>query len=117
MTIWYTDPDPRFQPAMRQILTISKSNPVIIQTTIDHDYESDIIVRILVPDSFGMSQINDKIGKISVLSDDTFSMDIDTTNYDSFLAPIEPPYNYSTALVIPIGNITSKTNLGLRNVS
>lgn len=117
MAAWYVDPSPRFQPATQVIIATSNSNPVIIQTSIDHDFESDIIVRIYVPDNYGMWQINKKQGKITVLSSDTFSMAFDTTSYDSFLVPTTPPYYNFTAMVIPIGNVTSRTDLALRNVS
>lgn len=117
MPEWYANPDPRFQPAMRLITGITKANPVVITTSFDHDYTDGLVVRIYVPDHYGMPQINGHTGIISVLSSDTFSMNLDTTNYDSFSAPTAPPYYRFTALVVPIANELGVYNVAVRNVS
>ncbi len=89
---------PIFQPAMRQIASITRSNPVVITTTFDHNYFTGDIVRINIPSnagitlnplaSFGMPQINKMYAPITVLSNTTFSMPIDSTLYDPFAEPV-----------------------------
>lgn len=117
MMAWVANPDPRYQPAMRLIDSISKSNPAIVTTNIDHDYVTGQIMRLNIPDDYGMRQINGFAGPITVLTADTFSMDIDTTTYDSFLAPTPPPYNRILATVVPVGNELGVYNVAVRNVS
>ena len=117
MPEWYANPDPRFQPAMRIVTGITNADPVVVTTNPDHDYVDGIIVRLYVPNNYGMRQINNYVGPITVLSANTFSMDLNTTEYDSFLVPASPPYYRFTALVVPIGNLLDVYNVGVRNVS
>jgi len=117
MPVWYANPDPRYQPAMRLISSITKANPCVVETSFDHDYVTGLIVRLYVPKNFGMFQIDKQVGEITVLSPTTFSININSTHYDSFLAPASPPYYHKTATVIPVGNIQSNDNLAVRNVT
>lgn len=88
---------PNFQPAMRQIASITNANPVVITTTFDHNYFTGDIVRIVIPAyaavpgnrtaSFGMPEINQKYAAITVLSNTTFSMPIDSTLFEAFSVP------------------------------
>ena len=117
MPIWYANPTPTFQPAMRLIDDITKAKEAVVTTSFDHDYQTGMIVRIYVPRNYGMFQIDDKYGPITVLTDDTFSIEIDTTAYDSFLAPSVPPYYHKTSLCIPIGNVNNSYNLAVENVT
>jgi hypothetical protein len=73
-------------------------------------------MRIYVPEYFGMYQINHQYADITVLTSDTFSIDIDTTSYDSFSAPVDPQYRDRTALCVPIGNV-NETSIPVRNVT
>ncbi len=114
---WVANPDPRFQPAMRLISGITKANSVVVTTSIDHDYVTGLILRLNVPANYGMRQIDGFVGPITVLSSDTFSMELDTTTYDSFLAPTTPPYNRFLANVVPVGNELGVYNVAVRNVS
>jgi hypothetical protein len=117
MPEWYANPDPRYQPAMRIITDITRGPTTTITTSPDHDYVTGLIVRLYVPRNYGMIQINNFVGIITVLSSDSFSMVLDTTTYDSFLAPASPPYYRETALVVPVGNVDDVYNVAVRNVS
>jgi hypothetical protein len=79
---------PIFQRAMRVISTITNENPAIVLTTTNHQYITGMIVRLNIPKGFGMQQANQKQGEIIVLSDTTFSIDIDTSLMDPFLSLI-----------------------------
>ena len=52
-------PDPAYQPAMRNILSITQSNPCLVTTTFDginpgnHLYITGVILRLYIPDGFG----------------------------------------------------------------
>lgn len=117
MPIWYANPDPRYEPAMRLVTDITKAEEAVITTSFDHDYQSGLIIRLYVPVNYGMFQANHKKGEITVLTSDTFSIKIDTREFDTFTAPASPPYYNKTALCIPIGNILNEKNLAVRNVS
>ena len=117
MPVWYANPDPRYQPAMRLVTDITRAVITVITTSFDHDYETGLIVRLYVPRNYGMTQINHHVGAITVLTGDTFSMDLNTSAYDAFIIPSNPPYYRETALVVPVGNVLDVYNVAVRNVS
>ena len=117
MPEWYANPDPRYQPAMRLISSITQANPVVIETSFAHDYVTGLIIRINVPAYYGMRQIDKHVGKITVLSPTTFSMDLDTSKYDPFAVPASPPYYNQTATCVPVGNVLNVYDVAVRNVS
>lgn len=103
--------DPPFQRAIRLISSITNSRPATIVTTIDHNYETGDIVRIRVPQWFGMRQIDKLYGPITVTGSDSFTIDIDTSQFDTFSVPAPIPFYVNEyASVIPIGEIAA--NLG-----
>lgn len=114
--VFYANPSPIFQPAMRLIENITNALNAVITTTFDHDYITGAIVRIYVPKGFGMLQINKMKGTITVLSPTTFSIDIDTTLFDIFVAsfPLDPFYP-QVPLVVPVGEINSTLSSSVVN--
>src|ERR1700734_1201635 len=80
---------PIYQPAMRIIAAISNSNPVGITTTFNHQYVSGLIVRIDIPAALGMQQLNQMFGPITVTGNTTFTLPIDSTNFDLFVLPTQ----------------------------
>lgn len=112
----YSSPFPIYQPAMRVISAISKSNPVVITTTINHQYITGLIVRIDIPTGLGMQQLNQMTGPIMVINNTTFSMPIDTTNFDTFVPHSAFPPGYQDAQVVPIGEINSILYGATKNV-
>lgn len=100
--------NPTYQPAMRIITAITNANPAVVTTSFAHNYNSNLIVRIDIPLGFGMQQINQQVGTITVTGTTTFTINIDTTKYDAFSTPSVFPYNDQLAQVVPIGE-TSDT--------
>jgi hypothetical protein len=102
---------------MRIIISITNAFPAVVTTSIDgvnpanHNYINGLIIRIDVPVGFGMQQINQQFGPITVLTPTTFSIPIDTTLYDVFAVPASGPMyfpiNYQAAQSVPIGELTS----------
>ena len=78
---------PIFQPAMRIIETITNTNPAFVATTFDHDYLTGEIIRLIVPEGYGMTQANQLFGTIEVTGPNNFLIDIDTTQFDEFVIP------------------------------
>ena len=118
MSTCYANEDPQFRPAMRIISAVTKTNPASVTTTFDHDYISGTIVRFYIPLAVGMMQLHEKKGVITVTGTDTFTVDIDTTNFDTFAIPGAPGAHDNTcALVIPIGEESDQITAAVRDVT
>lgn len=82
---YYANPDPVFQPSMRIVQAITTANPASVTTTFDHDYITGTVVRLDIPAGFGMKQMNQKTGAITVTGLTTFNIDIDSTLFEALL--------------------------------
>ena len=116
---------PTFQPALRVITAVTNSFPVTVTTLLMHQYQTGLIVRLIIPTGFGMVQANQLEGDITVLNDTQFTMNIDTTNFDPFTIPslvqINGYYfvsggNVGPATVVPVGEINSLLTESTQNV-
>lgn len=120
-TGWQVQAVPALQPASRFIIAITNANPVVITTSNDgevaaaHLYRDGMRVKLNIPHQFGMTEINGRYGVVTVLSDNTFSLPIDSTRMSAFsvpanaLGPVGPPSSRlpQFAQSIPIGEITT----------
>lgn len=96
-------PNSIFQPAMRLISSITNANPAVVTTTFAHQYKTGTIIRLDIPPADGMQQANQLFAPITILSPTTFSIEIDTTNFDVFAIPAAPsPLTFVCALSVPI---------------
>lgn len=102
-------PFPTFQPALRLIAAITNSFPVQVTTTFNHQYKTGTIVRLDIPPADGMEQANQFLGEIIVTGPTTFTMNLDTTNFDPFIAA-------GSAQVIPVGEVSSMLSAATQNV-
>lgn len=109
--------NPIFKPAVRDISAISNAFPLQVTTTFAHSYLTGLIVRLLIPVNFGMVILNQVEGPIIVTGDTTFTMNIDSTNFDAFVIPAdEPGANFTPAQVVPIGEVASQLTQSFVNV-
>jgi hypothetical protein len=113
MPTFYANPDPLFFPAMRLISAITQAAQASVTTTFDHDYLTGLIVRLDVPQEYGMQEVNQKVGTIVVTSSTTFTIDIDTRTFQAFSIPGSPT---QAAQVVPIGEDNSTVYLATRNL-
>jgi hypothetical protein len=96
--------NPTFMPAVRDIVAITNAFPLQVTTSFAHSYLSGLIVRIKIPQYFGMEILNDVQGSILVTGSTTFTMNIDSTNFDPFVVPSPQPGSiYTPAQVVPVG--------------
>lgn len=95
--------NPIYKPAVRDITAITNAFPLQVTTSFAHSYLTGLIVRLRIPQGFGMTELNDVQGLITVNSTTTFTMDIDSTNLDTFVIPPNNPPYYTPAQVTPIG--------------
>jgi len=80
--------NPVFGPSISIIASITNANPALVTTSANHNYISGNIVRMDIPLGFGMQQINQQAGEITVRGNTTFTISIDTTHYDVFAYPM-----------------------------
>ena len=118
--------NPIFQPAMRIVSAITNANPVAITTTFAHNYSTGLIVRVVIPNGYGMvppllpgQTVTTRFfeGPITVTSATTFTMPIDTTALNAFAVPApNPGHFYTDTQVIPVGEVNSTLYLATVNV-
>lgn len=102
---------------MRVITAITNSNPATVTTSVNHFYTDGSIVRLVIPQICGMPQANNLTGVTTSTGAQTFTIDIDTTNFDPFSIPIAPsPHDNICALVIPIGEANDTLAAATQNV-
>jgi hypothetical protein len=105
----YANPFPAFQPAMRVVVSISNSNPALITTSFAHQYINGTIVRFDIPLTNGMQQIVNTTYPILVTGSTTFTVPVDSTNFDTFI-------NTNCAMVVPVGELNSQLTAATVNV-
>ncbi len=120
---YYAVQFPSFQRAMRNILSITQAENALVTTTFDgvnpgnHQYSTGLIVRLYVPNGFGMVQANELSSPITVINDTQFTMPIDTTNFDAFVVPAFQPGAFGTpAQVVPVGEVNDILTEATQNV-
>jgi len=114
MAIFSVPSSPNIVPATKLIIAITQDNPALVTTSdayptsVDpnHYYSTGMKVRLRIPRDFGMYQADKLIGTITVVSDDTFTIDIDTSGFDPFSIPTTLRRNF--AQVFPAGEIATK---------
>ena len=109
-------PYPVFQHAMRIISSITNAENALVTTTFNHQYVTGMIVRLNIPQGYGMLEVNQKQGTITVISDTTFTIDIDTTYFNQFTTPSTFPDNSQYPQVVPVGEINQILIAATRNV-
>jgi hypothetical protein len=99
---------------MRIVTAISQSNPAVVTTSFAHQYTSGLIVRLDIPLENGMQQISGVPSPyvtypITVTSATTFTVPVDSTNFQAFVNNVCTP-------VVPVGEINSQITNATRNV-
>ena len=95
-----------WSPISRIITDITQDNPGVVTTSQPHGYITGQYIRIdLLPKPwlFGMTQVNNLVYLITVLSPTTFAINTDTTNFDTFIPLTIPQAPQS----IPVGEVAA----------
>lgn len=106
---------PVFKPAMRIVTNITNAFPAEVTTSFAHGYLDGLIVRLIVPNGYGMEEVNQLSGAILVTGLTTFTIDIDTTQFNPYVTP-SAPYNEQLSQSVPFGEINSTLLSAYRNV-
>lgn len=116
---WTFPSNPNFPwlPQANIITSITNANPAVVTTMTSNGYQSGYNVRIVLPFpytlSFGMYQINDLVGTITVLSPTSFSIDIDTTGFSTFVVGT----SLQNAQTIPVSQYVNRDLLDFTQVN
>jgi hypothetical protein len=123
MANWYAVAFPTYQPAMRNILSITNAFPALITTTYDginpgnHNYETGLIVRLYIPKGWGMPIGRRDVYNITVTSPTQFTVNLDTTLLEPFVIPAYNPGHYGTPpVVVPVGEDNDTLYQATQNV-
>ena len=120
---YFAIPFPTFQRAMRNVLSITQAEQALITTTFDginpgeHQYATGLIVRLVVPEGFGMVKANELSAPITVINSTQFTMPVNTTYFDPFVIPTYQPGFFGTpAQVVPVGELSDLLTMATQNV-
>lgn len=98
-----------FSPSRVAISAITQALPCVVTTSSDHNLRTGQIVRMHVPKDYGMLPLNQNLYSVTVLSNDTFSLqtsqippakDVDSRVFPAFTIPSNPRF---TAEVLSVG--------------
>lgn len=92
-----------FVPNRQTVTNITNANPGVVTTSQPNGYHDGLFVRFFYPVMFGMTQIAGFIYQIKVLSPTTFSIDVDTSNFDAFAIKSSS----QTVQVIPVAEVAA----------
>jgi len=88
-----------FIPKRTYIASIASSgNKTIVTTTEENGYSEGLYVRILYPQSYGMTSLINKDFLIHLIDSTSFSIDADTSKDDPFSIPVDEK---QSAQVVP----------------
>jgi hypothetical protein len=85
----------------KAILTISNSYPMVVTTIQDHHYTAGMRVRFNIPSMFGMVQLNGVESQVISITNNTLTVNVDTSNFTPFAYPVTLPEAYTPPVVIP----------------
>ncbi len=79
------------------ILSITNSNPCVITTENIHRYPSGVNIRFQIPNGFGMIELNALQAQVISVTDNTLTINLDTSNFSLFSYPSPLPSAYTPA--------------------
>lgn len=86
---------------VQTILSITQANPMIVTTVNDHGYVAGMMVRFLIPTAFGMVQLNDLDAQVIAVTNNSLTVNLDSTSFTPFAYPSPLPSAYTNPSVIP----------------
>lgn len=108
-------------PSALTITAITQTSPMVVTTAIGNStteantYIVGMAVRLFVPITYGMFQANNKVGTITNVNGNQFTLNLDSSQFDAFVAPsgikTEQP-----ATISPAGSRNYQYNNGSRDV-
>jgi hypothetical protein len=100
-----------YVPEARLVQGITNAYPGVVTTTEPHGYLDGLLIRLVMPGNFGINVLNDEIFTITILNSTTFSLNVDTSNLDSFTSLLSK----QAAQVIPVGEVAETLKMAVKN--
>jgi hypothetical protein len=101
-----------YQPRVYNISAIANGTTTLVTTTINHDYVVGQEVRFVISQLYGERQLNQQTGLvISVPAANQVIVNIDSTNYDAFVANLNS--RSTQPQIVAVGDVNS----GVTNTS
>lgn len=101
--------DPIYYPRRRFIGNITAAANAVVSCTADHGLTVGQKVRIVVPDAYGMIQMNNLLATVkAVPAANQLTLDIDSSAFTAFKFPLPIDVPFSPALVVPVGMDTAQ---------
>ena len=98
-----------FYPSNRYIANITQAASAVVTTLVDHGYAIGDIVRMNVPSTCGMTQMDGLLGTITAVSTSTFTVNIDSTTFTAFNFPLPAAVPFTPAEVVCVGGVAAQT--------
>lgn len=99
--------DPRYYPVNRYITSISQAASAVIVLSVTHGFTVGQQVRIIVPDLYGMIEMDNRLVTITAINTTTNSItvDVDSTAFTAFAFPTsaQAALGVNFAQVVPVG--------------
>jgi hypothetical protein len=91
-------------PGTLLITNITTTNPMVVTFTnsVENTYVVGQVVFLTVPSSYKMFQANGRTGQITAINGNQFTLDIDATQFDTFVVPAT--YQPQPASLSPAGS-------------
>lgn len=83
------------------IQSVTNANPLVLTTVSDHGYRAGLMVTFLVPPMFGMSQINSQVAQVLSVTNNTLTINLNSTDFTPFAYPSPLPGAYTNPSVVP----------------
>jgi len=85
----------------QEIASITQAYPAVLTTVVDHGYQAGINVTFQISPQFGMTQLNGLNIQVLSVTNNSLSINIDTSNFTPFAYPSPLPNAYTLPSVIP----------------
>lgn len=86
---------------VKTISSVTQAYPAVLTTSSNHGYPIGVMVTFLIPNNFGMVQLNGRNVQVIDATANTLTLNIDTRAFTPFAAPSPLPNAYTNPSVIP----------------
>ena len=83
------------------IASVTQANPCVVTTTTDHNYVVGMNVIFMIPTMFKMTELNQILAQVMLLTNNTVTLNFDSTNFTPFAYPSPLPSAYTPPSIIP----------------
>lgn len=101
--------NPIFYPRNRYIINITNAASAVVTMSVTHGLTIGQEVRFVVPDIWGMSEMDGLQGTVTAINttNNTITVDIDSTSFTAFDIPAAADVPFTWAQVVPLGMDTA----------